>query len=76
MKSKLYEALEKRYEATMIECEATLEVYFNNPAGIGEHPGILDEMNNLIEKYATAVGNLEILRSTFHDYKQLKNKKN
>lgn len=68
MKSKLYEALEKKYEAKMIECEATLEVYFNNPAGIGEHPDILDEMDKLIEKYATAVGNLEILKTTFSGY--------
>jgi hypothetical protein len=68
MKNKLYEALEKRYEATMSECEATLEVYFNNPAGIGEHPGILEEMNKLIEKYATAVGNLEVLKTSFSKY--------
>ena len=68
MKNKLYTALEKRYEATMSECEATLEVYFNNPAGIGEHPGILEEMNKLIEKYATAVGNLEVLKTSFSEY--------
>ena len=68
MKSKLYEALEKKYEAKMIECEATLEVYFNNPAGIGEHPDILDEMDKLIEKYATAVGNLEVLKTSFSEY--------
>jgi hypothetical protein len=68
MKNKLYEALEKRYEATISECEATLEIYFNNPAGIGEHPGILDEMSILIEKYATAVGNIEILKTTFSGY--------
>jgi len=68
MKNKLYTALEKRYEATMIECEATLEVYFNNPAGIGEHPGILDEMNTLIEKYATAIGNIETLKTYFSHY--------
>jgi hypothetical protein len=68
MKNKLYEALEKRYEATISECEATLEVYFNNPAGIGEHPGILDEMDKLLEKYATAVGNLEVLKTSFSEY--------
>jgi len=68
MKNKLYEALEKRYEATISECEATLEVYFNNPAGIGEHPGILDEMDKLLEKYATAIGNLEVLKTSFSEY--------
>lgn len=68
MKNKLYEALEKRYEATISECEATLEVYFNNPAGIGEHPGIIEEMDKLLEKYATAVGNLEVLKTSFSEY--------
>ena len=34
----LLEALEKKYEGMRAEALATLEVYFDNAAGIGEHP--------------------------------------
>jgi len=68
MKNKLFDALEKKYEAIKSECEATLEVYFNNPMGIGEHPGIIEEMDKLFERYATAEGNLEVLRKNFSEY--------
>ncbi len=58
-----YEALKKRYEADIAEAVATLEVYFNNSAGIGEHPQILDEMDKQLEKIATAKDKLEALQN-------------
>ena len=47
MKEILYKALESKYQAELAEGRATLEVYFTNPAGIGEHPQIVEEMSNL-----------------------------
>ena len=54
MKNKLYKALKARYEAQKSEAEATLAVYVNNAAGIGEHPQIVDEMDKKVEQYANA----------------------
>jgi hypothetical protein len=44
MKNHIYNALYTKYKAQEAEALATLEIYFNNPAGIGEHPGIIEEM--------------------------------
>ncbi len=45
----LYDALAKRYMAEKAEAEATLHVYFNDAAGIGEHPQIVEEMAKQLE---------------------------
>jgi len=42
-------ALKKRYEAQIAESLATLNIYINNPVGIGEHPQHLDEMDKLLQ---------------------------
>jgi len=63
MESKLVNALKLRYEARKAEAVATLEVYLKNPVGIGEHPQIVKEMDNLVHTIADADGCLEALRS-------------
>jgi len=65
MKETIYNALIKKNEAIVEENRATLEIYFNNPVGIGEHPQMIEEMNNCLEKMATALGNIETLRNNF-----------
>jgi hypothetical protein len=52
MKTKLLKALRTKYEAQAAEAEATLEVYFNNAAGIGEHPQVVEEMSKQLETLA------------------------
>ena len=44
---------------------ATIGVYFKNPAGIGEHPQLIDEMVNQTKLLAEAIGCIEVLRNTF-----------
>lgn len=61
MKDKLHKALVSRYEAQKYEALATLEVYYNNAAGIGEHPQIIDEMSKQVEKLANAEDCIEVL---------------
>jgi|TARA_Y100000310_G_scaffold259580_1_gene268291 methylaspartate ammonia-lyase len=61
MKDKLHKALVSKYEAERDEALATLEVYFNNPAGIGEHPQVVEEMAKMVEKLENAQGCLEQL---------------
>jgi hypothetical protein len=69
MKSIIFNALVKKYEALIEESRATLEIYFNNPSGIGEHPGILEEMDKLIEQMESASGRLETLMNNFDNYR-------
>jgi len=54
MKKALHKALIAKYLAEQKEAIATLEVYYNNPAGIGEHPQVVEEMAKQIEKLANA----------------------
>ena len=62
MKKTILNALEKRYEAIIAEADATLNIYFNNSVGIGEHPQHIDEADKLIDKIANAEEKLKILK--------------
>lgn len=48
------EAAKKYYEGQAAEAEATIEVYLNNSAGIGEHPNIMEELRKQIERLSEA----------------------
>tara|TARA_Y100001938_G_C8079232_1_gene428038 strand:- start:1759 stop:1986 length:228 start_codon:yes stop_codon:yes gene_type:complete len=68
MKSKsqlLYEALEKHYQAQAAEAVATLDIYFNDSVGIGEHPQQIEEMQKQVEKLASAEDSLVSLEHNF-----------
>ncbi len=64
----MFRALRNRFEAERDEALATLEVYFTNPAGIGEHPQIIEEMAKLINKLTSAEDNLSCLTRTYKEY--------
>jgi hypothetical protein len=61
MRDKLRIALVSRYEAQRDEALATLEVYYTSPAGIGEHPQIIEEMAKQVEKIGNAEDCLNVL---------------
>jgi len=64
----IYTALLKKYEADIAEARATLEIYFNDAVGIGEHPQMLEEMDKFVEKLAAAhdkLANLELVFGKF-----------
>ena len=61
------EALKKRYEADILESQATLEGYLSNAAGIGEHPDIVAAVDSEMEKLASAEDKLSSLNSNFKD---------
>jgi hypothetical protein len=68
MKKEMYRALELKYLAQMQEAFATLEVYFNRAAGIGEHPQIIEEMDKQIASASEAEDKLNYLRKHFVEY--------
>ena len=61
MRTAIIDALEARYEAQILEADATLKIYLENSVGIGEHPQHLEEIDKLFDKIATAQERLEVL---------------
>ena len=62
MKEQLQKALMSKFKSQRDEALATLEVYYNNPAGIGEHPQVVEEMAKQVESLANAEDCLDQLR--------------
>ena len=62
MRTAIIDALEARYEAQILEADATLKIYLENSVGIGEHPQHIDEVDKLIDKIAQAEEKLKILK--------------
>jgi len=60
--TKLYEALELKYQSEIAQAKANLEVYFNNSVGVGEHPDIVEAMDMQVDKLAQAKDKLEALK--------------
>ena len=54
-------AVRSRFEAERLEGLATLNIYITNPAGIGEHPQVVDEACNALKKIGDAESALETL---------------
>ncbi len=72
MKDEIYKALELKYLAQQQEALATLEIYFNNPAGIGEHPQVIEEMDKQVAIVAEAEDKLAYLKNHLSGYKTSK----
>jgi|TARA_B100001250_G_scaffold104618_1_gene88252 hypothetical protein len=69
--NKLLQASIDKYKAEISECLATLDVYFNKPVAIGEHPDLLTEIDKYIEKLESATGKLETLNKYFDEHAQV-----
>ena len=63
--NKLLQAALSYYEAQRDEALAVLEVYFNNPVGIGEHSNLLNEITEWSQKLAEAEENISTLNKHF-----------
>ena len=68
VQNKLLQASIDKYKAEISEALATLDVYFNNPVGIGEHPDLLAEIDKYVEKLETATGKLQTLQRYFDEH--------
>ena len=61
MKDVFVSALKKKYEAEVDVAKATIQVYFDKPAGIGEHPQFVEEIDNQSERNACARDKIKVL---------------
>ena len=62
MRTAILDALEARYEAQILEADATLKIYFETSVGIGEHPQHIEEVDKLIDKIANAEEKIKVLQ--------------
>lgn len=58
-------ALEAKYQAKIEEALATIDLYLNNSVGVGEHPDILEVLDNYLAILDENKSKLETLRSLF-----------
>ena len=59
----LLEALEQQYRGNIASAKANVRVYLENPAGIGEHPDVVQALDTQIAIIAENQEKLEILNS-------------
>ena len=65
MKKQLLEASRLYFEAELAKAQANLENYLLNPAAIGEHPDLVEEINKLIKAAAEAKEALQYIQNEF-----------
>ena len=65
MKEQLVSALKSKYESDYKMHKANLDIYLNNPVGIGEHPQHFEEMDKLVDAMACARDKLESLNNEY-----------
>ena len=61
----ILKALRKRYEADVAAAIANIEVYNNNPVGIGEDSDIVSAVDCEVVKLTDAVDKIESLKEFF-----------
>jgi len=62
---RLYQALEARYSAEIMDARARLSIYFESPVAIGEHPQHTEEIDKLLGQLESATGKLDTLSKNF-----------
>ena len=62
----LIEALEQQYRGNIASARANVRVYLENPAGIGEHPDVIDAIHSQIQKISEAEDNINTLKKHFN----------
>lgn len=63
--NRFYRALEAKYQASIEEALATLDLYFNKSVGVGEHPDILQILDQYVSILESNRSKLETLRAIF-----------
>ena len=65
--NKLYTATLDHWRAKRSEAIATLDIYFNNSVGIGEHSGVMEEIYNWTKTLDEAESIIETLGRNFDE---------
>ena len=65
MRKEMLEALQANAKGKLQMHRMNVEVYLNHPAGIGEHPDVMEAMEKEIQAMAEYHDQLEILETYF-----------
>ena len=66
MNNPLLKALCKKYEGEIAIAKANINVYMENPVGIGDHPNIVAAVDSEIEKLAGEIDKLNAVMDEFN----------
>ena len=69
MKTRIVKALLLKYEGVIAEAKMNIDIYLEKPAGIGEHPEILESIDLQLAKIAEAEDKISTLQKHFVDQK-------
>ena len=61
----MIEALKLKYQADIAAAKANIQVYLDNPAGIGEHPDLVSAVDEQVTILAEAEDKLESLQRNY-----------
>mgnify|MGYP003648825815 FL=1 len=67
LKQNLYKALYNHYQAKKDKAMFQLNLSFQNPVAIGEHPQLVDDCIKLVDEVASADESIQTLESYFGD---------
>lgn len=67
MKERMLEAMRSHAKGHIDKHKMNVEVYLNNPAGIGEHPDVFEAMEQEIMEIAKYQDVLDVLDQHFND---------
>ena len=65
MRDKFIDALKAKYEAEIKVAKATIEVFFDKPVGVGEHPQFVEEIDKQLEAIASAEDKLSMIEKHY-----------
>ena len=68
LRFKILEALHADADGNIAKAKANIEVYLENPVGIGEHPDVLAAIQDQIDAIAKEVERLEVINTYFTEH--------
>lgn len=66
----LFKALESKYQSKIDEAIATIDLYFNNTVGVGDHADIVNTIDKYVEMLESNASKLETIRRLFENAPQ------
>ena len=69
MRKQMLKAVRKHAEAHIEKHKMNVEVYLNNPVGVGEHPKIIEDVIELVHKASEAQDAIEMLSTIVNNEK-------
>ena len=67
MRNKIVQAMDSKFRADLMAADAKLQVYLENPVGVGEHPNIPEECAKLVAEICEATERVKYVQKLYLD---------